>query len=127
MFFASILDIQYITHRIAMWHSTFDINKEQHFVYDVAGRCNLRCVYCMPEDGVDLQPSHKMLTQQEILRLGSMFVRAGVDKIRLTGGEVSNRIKRNISYKCKGRGRQVLKSRRKPESALLLIEALVGR
>ncbi|CAM9159213.1 unnamed protein product [Ascophyllum nodosum] len=50
-------------------------------------RCNLRCVYCMPEDGVDLQPKEKMLTQQEILRLAGMFVDAGVDKIRLTGGE----------------------------------------
>lgn len=43
----------------------------------------------MPEDGVDLQPQTKMLTQQEIVRLASMFVEAGVDKIRLTGGEVS--------------------------------------
>lgn len=51
-------------------------------------RCNLRCVYCMPEDGVDLQPQTKMINQQEILRLASMFVDAGVDKIRLTGGEV---------------------------------------
>lgn len=42
----------------------------------------------MPEDGVDLQPQTKMLNQQEILRLASMFVDAGVDKIRLTGGEV---------------------------------------
>lgn len=51
-------------------------------------RCNLRCVYCMPEDGVDLQPQSKMLTGDEIIRLASMFVQAGVDKIRLTGGEV---------------------------------------
>lgn len=43
----------------------------------------------MPEDGVDLQPQSKMINQQEILRLASMFVDAGVDKIRLTGGEVS--------------------------------------
>lgn len=42
----------------------------------------------MPEDGVDLQPKTKMINQQEILRLASMFVDAGVDKIRLTGGEV---------------------------------------
>lgn len=42
----------------------------------------------MPEDGVDLQPQSKMLSQDEIIRLASMFVRAGVDKIRLTGGEV---------------------------------------
>lgn len=48
----------------------------------------------MPEDGVDLQPQTKMLNQQEILRLASMFVDAGVDKIRLTGGEVRH-AKRN--------------------------------
>lgn len=42
----------------------------------------------MPEDGVDLQPETKMINQQEILRLARMFVEAGVDKIRLTGGEV---------------------------------------
>lgn len=42
----------------------------------------------MPEGGVDLQPQSKMLTQDEIIRLSSMFVQAGVDKIRLTGGEV---------------------------------------
>lgn len=52
-------------------------------------RCNLRCIYCMPEDGVDLQPQSKMLSTEEILRLAAMFVRSGVDKIRLTGGEVS--------------------------------------
>lgn len=45
-------------------------------------------MYCMPEDGVDLQPQSKMLNQEEILRLAGMFVDAGVDKIRLTGGEV---------------------------------------
>lgn len=45
----------------------------------------------MPEDGVDLQPQTKMLNQQEILRLASMFVDAGVDKIRLTGGEVRHK------------------------------------
>lgn len=54
----------------------------------MAPRCNLRCVYCMPENGVDLQPQSKMLTTAEILRLAAMFVDAGVDKIRLTGGEV---------------------------------------
>lgn len=52
-------------------------------------RCNLRCIYCMPEDGVNLQPQSKMLSTGEILRLATMFVGAGVDKIRLTGGEVS--------------------------------------
>ncbi|KAL6057215.1 Molybdenum cofactor synthesis protein 1 [Balamuthia mandrillaris] len=50
-------------------------------------RCNLRCQYCMPEEGVDLTPSSQLLTTDEIIRLSGLFVAAGVDKIRLTGGE----------------------------------------
>ncbi|VFQ84261.1 unnamed protein product [Cuscuta campestris] len=50
-------------------------------------RCNLRCQYCMPADGVDLTPNPKLLTHSEIVRLANLFVTAGVDKIRLTGGE----------------------------------------
>mmetsp|Transcript_66687 Transcript_66687/g.152831 ORF Transcript_66687/g.152831 Transcript_66687/m.152831 type:complete len:454 (+) Transcript_66687:158-1519(+) len=50
-------------------------------------RCNLRCQYCMPEEGVDLSPEDSMLTTPEILRLTRLFVAAGVTKIRLTGGE----------------------------------------
>ena len=43
----------------------------------------------MPETGVQLQPDDKILTRKEIKTLGEMFVTAGVNKIRLTGGEVS--------------------------------------
>ena len=50
-------------------------------------RCNLRCQYCMPEEGVSLQPQEQILTFEEIERLVSLFVSEGVDKIRLTGGE----------------------------------------
>jgi molybdenum cofactor biosynthesis protein A len=50
-------------------------------------RCSLRCVYCMPSDGVQLTPAGRLLTADETLRLARLFVRAGVDKIRLTGGE----------------------------------------
>jgi uncharacterized radical SAM superfamily Fe-S cluster-containing enzyme len=50
-------------------------------------RCNLRCVYCMPSDGVDLTPNESLLTTTEIQRLLQLFVRAGVTKLRLTGGE----------------------------------------
>ncbi|KAK5206788.1 hypothetical protein LTR47_009652 [Exophiala xenobiotica] len=53
----------------------------------ITERCNLRCVYCMPEDGVQLsQPSHN-LTTSEIVYLSKLFVEQGVTKIRLTGGE----------------------------------------
>lgn len=50
-------------------------------------RCNLRCLYCMPEEGVELTPTPKLLTADEIVRLARLFAAAGVDKIRLTGGE----------------------------------------
>ncbi|KAJ4485751.1 molybdenum cofactor biosynthesis prote [Lentinula aciculospora] len=50
-------------------------------------KCNLRCFYCMPEEGIQLSPSEKILTDEEILRLAKLFVQSGVTKIRLTGGE----------------------------------------
>lgn len=50
-------------------------------------RCNLRCVYCMPEEGVPLSPPRELLTTPEIVMLSSVFVSQGVRKIRLTGGE----------------------------------------
>ncbi|KAJ6483888.1 hypothetical protein DFH09DRAFT_1460119 [Mycena vulgaris] len=50
-------------------------------------RCNLRCFYCMPSEGIELSPSENILTNEEILRLATLFVKSGVTKIRLTGGE----------------------------------------
>lgn len=50
-------------------------------------RCNLRCRYCMPEDGVDLQPQESLLSTAEIVRLARLFAASGVNRIRLTGGE----------------------------------------
>jgi cyclic pyranopterin phosphate synthase len=50
-------------------------------------RCNLRCRYCMPADGVPLQPRDQLLTFEEVERVARLFVAEGVDKIRLTGGE----------------------------------------
>ncbi|KXZ52967.1 hypothetical protein GPECTOR_8g34 [Gonium pectorale] len=50
-------------------------------------RCNLRCTYCMPDEGVALTPGGQLLSTPEIMRLARLFVEAGVTKIRLTGGE----------------------------------------
>uniref|UniRef100_A0A665V0S2 Molybdenum cofactor biosynthesis protein 1 n=1 Tax=Echeneis naucrates TaxID=173247 RepID=A0A665V0S2_ECHNA len=50
-------------------------------------KCNLRCQYCMPEEGVKLTPRAQLLTTSEILTLARLFIQEGVDKIRLTGGE----------------------------------------
>lgn len=53
----------------------------------VIERCNLRCVYCMPEEGVPLTQKEHLLTFAEIVCLARLFVEQGVSKIRLTGGE----------------------------------------
>ncbi|KAG8918640.1 Molybdenum cofactor synthesis protein 1, partial [Tulasnella sp. 408] len=41
----------------------------------------------MPEEGIDLSPSEDLLNDEEVIRLATIFVRHGVRKIRLTGGE----------------------------------------
>lgn len=61
-------------------------------------RCNLRCQYCMPAEGVDLTPKPELLSQDEIVRLANLFVVSGVDKIRLTGGEPT--IRKDIDEIC---------------------------
>lgn len=53
----------------------------------VTDRCNLRCFYCMPEDGIRYLPKKDLLTNAEILRLATILARHGIHKIRLTGGE----------------------------------------
>jgi len=50
-------------------------------------RCNLRCTYCMPEEGVLLSPKSSLMTCEEIYTIAKTFVENGVTKIRLTGGE----------------------------------------
>jgi GTP 3',8-cyclase len=53
----------------------------------ITDRCNLRCRYCMPEEGVDLIEHGDLLTYEEILGVVEVFARNGISKIRLTGGE----------------------------------------
>jgi GTP 3',8-cyclase len=50
-------------------------------------RCNLRCVYCMPAEGVAWKPHDEILTLEEIERFAAAAVGEGISKIRLTGGE----------------------------------------
>ena len=50
-------------------------------------RCNLRCTYCMPAEGVQLSPKSHLMTYEEIYEIAKTFVKHGVTKIRLTGGE----------------------------------------
>ncbi|MGH9169982.1 MAG: GTP 3',8-cyclase MoaA [Acidimicrobiales bacterium] len=54
----------------------------------VTDRCNFRCQYCMPAEGLKWVPREEILTFEEIVRVAKVFVsRLGVDSIRLTGGE----------------------------------------
>lgn len=69
----------FLTDRFGRRHSYLRISLTE--------KCNLRCQYCMPEEGVQLTPKSELLTTQEIITLARLFVKEGVDKIRLTGGE----------------------------------------
>lgn len=50
-------------------------------------RCNLRCTYCMPAEGIALRDKAEFMTQEELFYITEKFVSLGVKKIRLTGGE----------------------------------------
>ena len=53
----------------------------------VTDRCNYRCTYCMPEDGIDHVDRADILSFEEVAALVSCFVQLGVRRVRLTGGE----------------------------------------
>jgi len=53
----------------------------------ITERCNLRCTYCMPEEGIPLTPEDRLPSVNELMEIVSVFKEMGVGKIRLTGGE----------------------------------------
>jgi cyclic pyranopterin phosphate synthase len=53
----------------------------------VTDRCNLRCVYCMPKEGLRWQPRQALLSAEEIARISAVLARMGISRVRLTGGE----------------------------------------
>src|SRR3954471_2217402 len=53
----------------------------------VTDRCNLRCFYCMPEEGLDWLSRKELMTYEEMLQVCSLLVKMGIEKIRITGGE----------------------------------------
>lgn len=75
------------------------MNKKQNILTDTFGRahqylrislterCNLRCTYCMPAEGIPLSPKSHLMSADEIYTIAKTFVDHGVTKIRLTGGE----------------------------------------
>ena len=53
----------------------------------VTDRCNYRCTYCMPEEGLKALGRYELLTFEELVTIARVFVREGIQKIRITGGE----------------------------------------
>ena len=53
----------------------------------VTDRCNLRCVYCMPEEGVESISHNEILKFDEILRICKLLASKGLKKVKITGGE----------------------------------------
>jgi len=61
--------------------------KHDYLRISLIEKCNLRCQYCMPEEGIPLTPSKYLMSASEIESLTRTFVGMGIKKIRLTGGE----------------------------------------
>lgn len=53
----------------------------------VTDRCNLRCFYCMPEEGINFTSKSKLLSYEEMERLVKILAEMGIEKVRITGGE----------------------------------------
>lgn len=53
----------------------------------VTDRCNLRCFYCMPEEGITYVPREDLMTYEEMILLVGVLARMGIEKVRITGGE----------------------------------------
>ncbi|MEM9930918.1 MAG: GTP 3',8-cyclase MoaA [Bacteroidota bacterium] len=66
----------------------------------VTDRCNLRCRYCMPAEGIDFARRADLLTFEEILYLSEVLAELGVNKVRLTGGEPLSR--KGLPFLVKG-------------------------
>ncbi|MCC9066086.1 GTP 3',8-cyclase MoaA [Flavobacterium piscisymbiosum] len=67
---------------------TDDFGRKHNYLrISLLEKCNLRCTYCMPADGIALSPKASLMTADEIFSIAHTFVENGVDKIRLTGGE----------------------------------------
>lgn len=61
--------------------------KHDYLRISITEHCNLRCTYCMPEEGIKLTPKPHLMAADEIISIAQTFVNLGVTKIRLTGGE----------------------------------------
>ncbi len=76
---SSSFDSSVLTDRYGRFHNYLRVSLTE--------RCNLRCTYCMPSEGIRLTPDDELLTTEEIVHLIKLFAKAGINKVRLTGGE----------------------------------------
>jgi len=84
--------IRSIVHTITSgYHSLKGVTCGVRFIFSdqdyVCRACYPTGFYCMPSEGVELSPQENILTNDEVIRLSTLFVKSGVNKIRLTGGE----------------------------------------
>ncbi|HAN79741.1 MAG TPA: radical SAM protein, partial [Bacteroidales bacterium] len=76
-------------------------NRRIHYLrISVTDRCNYRCTYCMPAEGVKLMSHNDILSYDEILAFVTEAAKRGVDKVRLTGGEPL--VRKGIEYLVEG-------------------------
>lgn len=67
---------------------TDDFGRKHNYLrISLIEKCNLRCTYCMPAEGIALSPKKELMTADEVFAIAQTFVNNGVNKIRLTGGE----------------------------------------
>ncbi len=63
------------------------LRKHDYLRVSITDKCNLRCRYCMPPEGVELLPHDQVLRNEEFVRLIGIFASMGIVKVRFTGGE----------------------------------------
>lgn len=74
-----------------------DFGREHTYLrISITDRCNLRCFYCMPEEGIELTEKPNIMTLEEIVEISKVFTELGVDTIRLTGGEPL--VRKNVDF-----------------------------
>ncbi|KDN54409.1 GTP 3',8-cyclase MoaA [Flavobacterium seoulense] len=67
---------------------TDDFGRKHNYLrISLIEKCNLRCTYCMPAEGIALTPKKELMIADEVFAIAQTFVNNGVNKIRLTGGE----------------------------------------
>lgn len=100
----------------------------------VTDKCNYRCTYCMPAEGIPLKPHSEILSYESIALIASCVGKLGITKIRLTGGEPL--VKRNIEYlvemlRLTGKFKEITMTTNgallSPEKAILLKNAGLSR